>query len=46
MGHEDDGFGTMVDSIFDGREGSDYSLVVCDLLVRIERYIEIDLNSC
>jgi hypothetical protein len=44
MGHEDDGFGTMVDSIFDGREGSGYSLVVCDILVRVKWNVEVDLE--
>jgi hypothetical protein len=44
MGHKDDGFGTVVDSIFDGREGSGDSLVVCDILVRVKWNVEVDLE--
>jgi hypothetical protein len=42
MGHEDDGFGALFDGIFDGWQGSDYTLVVGDLIA-IERHVEIDL---
>lgn len=43
MGHEHDGFGAVVDGIFDGWKRSDDSLVVCDVLVLVEGDIEVDL---
>lgn len=43
MGHEDNGLSTIVDGIFDGGEGSDNTLVVGHLLVRVKRNIEVDL---
>jgi len=35
----------MLNGIFDGWEGTDNTLRVCDVLFRIERYIEIDSNE-
>jgi hypothetical protein len=32
MGHEDNSFGALLDGIFDGWEGTDDTLVVCDLV--------------
>ena len=43
MGHEDDSFGSVIDSIFDGGDSSGNTLVVCNVLVRVEGYVEIDL---
>ena len=43
--HEDDGFGTMVAGIFNGRKGAHNALVVCDVLVGVERDVEIDLGG-
>lgn len=45
MGHEDDGFGAMVARIFDGGKGADDALIVCDVLVGVERNIEVDLQG-
>lgn len=45
MGHEDDGFGTMVAGILDGGKGADDALIVCDVLVGVERNIEVDLQG-
>lgn len=45
MRGKDDGFGTMVDGIFDGRDGTGYSLGICDFLVGIEGDVEIDLRN-
>lgn len=44
MGHEDDGFGAMLGSIFNGRDGTHDALVVCDFLRRVERDVEIHLK--
>lgn len=44
MGHEDDGFGAMVAGVFDGGNGPNDPLVVCDVLIGIERDIEVDLK--
>lgn len=33
----------MLDCVFNGWEGADYTLIVCDLLVGIERDVEVDL---
>jgi len=46
MAHEDDGFGAVVARIFDGGEGADDALVVCDLLVGVERDVKVDLEVC
>ena len=43
VGHEDDGFGSMIDSILDGRQSSNDSLVVRDFLVGIQRNVKVDL---
>jgi hypothetical protein len=43
MTHENDGFGTIFAGVFDGRECADDALVVCDLLVTVERDVEVDL---
>lgn len=43
MGHKDHGFGALFDGIFDGRQGSNDSLVVGDL-VAIERDVEVNLE--
>ena len=43
MGHEDDGFGAIVNGILDGGEGSDDALVVGDLLVGVKWDVEVDL---
>jgi hypothetical protein len=43
VGHEDDGLGTIVNSIFDRWDGSGDTLVVGDVLVGIKRDVEIDL---
>jgi hypothetical protein len=43
MTHENDGFGTIVAGVFDGRECADDALVVCDLLVTVEGDVEVDL---
>lgn len=45
MRGKNDGFGTMVDGIFNGRDGTGYSLGVCDFLVGIEGDVEIDLRN-
>lgn len=45
VGHQDDGFGAIVDSVFDGGEGADDALVVGDLGVGllVEGHVEVDL---
>jgi hypothetical protein len=43
VGHEDHGLGTVVDGILDGGDGTSNTLGVGDLLVGIERYVEVDL---
>lgn len=43
MGHQDDGFGALFEGIFDGWEGADDALVVCDFLVGVEGDVEVDL---
>lgn len=45
MGHEDHCFGAVLDSIFDGWEGSDNPLRIGDLVVCIKRDVEIDLKD-
>lgn len=44
MGHENDGFGALLYSVFDGGQGS-YNALVVRNLVSIERNVEIDLYS-
>lgn len=43
MGHEDDSLGSVIDSIFDGWDSSGNTLIVGNVLVRVERDVEIDL---
>jgi hypothetical protein len=43
MGHEDNSFGALFNGIFDGWEGSDDTLVVCDL-VTVQWNVEINLK--
>lgn len=45
MGHEDDGFGAMVAGVFDGGNGADDALVICDVLVGVEWDVEVDLEG-
>ena len=45
MRHEDDGFGPMVAGVFDSGESANNALIVCDVLVGVERDIEVDLES-
>lgn len=45
MGHEDDGFGAMVAGVFDGGKGADNALIVCDVLIGVERNVEVDLQA-
>jgi len=40
---KNDGFGTVVNGILDGGDSTGYSLGVCDLLVCVERDIEVNL---
>lgn len=44
MGHEDYGFGTVVDGIFDGWDGAGDSLGVGYFFVTVERDVEVDLS--
>jgi len=44
MGHQDDGLGAMVEGVLDGGDGADDALVVGDVLVLIERDVEVDLE--
>lgn len=43
VGHEDDGLGAVVDGILDGGESTDNTLGVGDVLVLIQRDVEVDL---
>jgi hypothetical protein len=43
--HEDNSLGAIVDGVLDGRDGADNALGVGDLLVGVERDVEIDLVS-
>jgi len=43
MRHEDDGLGAIVDSVLDCGKSADYALVVGDVLVGVERDVEVDL---
>ena len=45
VGHEDDGLGAIVEGVLDGGEGTDNSLVVGDVLVGVERDVEVDLEG-
>lgn len=45
VGHEDDGLGAMVASVFDGGKGTDDALVVGDVLFGVERDVEVDLED-
>ena len=45
MAHENHGFGTMVNGVFDGGECADDALVVCDFLVAVEGNVEVDLDG-
>jgi len=45
VGHEDDGLGSIVDGVLDGRDGPDDTLGVGDVLVGVEGNIEVDLFS-
>lgn len=44
VGHEDDGFGAIVDGVLDCGKCADYALVVGDLLVGVQRDVEVDLE--
>lgn len=44
VGHQDDGLGAIVDGILDGRQSADNALWVGDVLVLIERDVEVDLG--
>jgi hypothetical protein len=48
MGHEHHGLGTIVDGVLDGGDGADDALGVGDVLVAVERDVEVDLreSSC
>jgi hypothetical protein len=43
--HEDNSLGAIVDGVLDGRDGADNALGVGDLLVGVERDVEVDLVS-
>jgi len=43
VGHEDNGLGAIVDGVLDGRDGTGNTLVVGDVLVGVERDVEVDL---
>jgi hypothetical protein len=45
MGHQDDGLGAILEGVLDGGEGTDNSLVVGDVLVGVERDVEVDLRG-
>jgi hypothetical protein len=45
VGHEDNGLGAILDSVLDGRDGTGDTLVVGDVLVAIERDVEVDLYT-
>jgi hypothetical protein len=45
VGHEDDGLGAVLEGILDGGEGTDDALVVGDVLVGVERDVEVDLGG-
>lgn len=43
VGHEDDGFRTILNGVFDGWKSSDNALIVGNVLVGIEGDVEVDL---
>lgn len=43
VGHEDNGLSTILNGVLDGRQSTDDTLIVGDLLVGIERNVEVDL---
>jgi hypothetical protein len=43
VGHQDDGLSAVANGILDGGQSTDNALVVGDVLVRIERDVEVDL---
>jgi len=43
VGHEDDSLGSILNGILDGRQSTDDTLVVGDVLVGIEGDVEVDL---
>jgi len=45
MGHQDDAFCALVDSILDCRQGTDDTLVVGNMLIRVEGDIKVDLMA-
>ena len=45
MGHQNHGLGSVVNGIFDCWDSSGDTLCVCDILIRIERNVEIDLEA-
>lgn len=45
VGHEDNGLGAIVDSVLDGRDGTGNALIVGDVLVGVERDVEVDLYT-
>jgi hypothetical protein len=45
VGHEDYAFGAVLDGVFDGWEGADDALVVCDFLVAVKGDVEVDLEA-
>jgi hypothetical protein len=44
MGHENHCLGSVVNSVFDGGESADDALVISDVLICVERDIEVDLS--
>ena len=45
MGHQDDGFRSILKSVFDRGKGTDNALVICDLELTVEWDIEVNLSS-
>lgn len=45
VGHQDDGLGAVVDGILDGGKSTNNALGVGDVLVLVERDVEVDLRS-
>lgn len=43
VGHENNSLGAIVDGVLDGRDGTGNALVVGDVLVGVERDVEVDL---
>ena len=42
MGHEDDGFGPLLQRELDSRDRPDDALVVCDFPIFVHRNVEVD----